>query len=277
MKPSVGRIPFDPLASQFLTIWHFGPLARTIDDAALFLNVGQGPDDRDVTSLPALPAIPIPVPFDVRGMRIALSLDLGYYAIDPEVAANTLVVATALRDAGALVEEVPLGWDRSINDAGYLHFSVMMAMLFGQHLADRRDLMDPLAVKLIEQGLSVDALSLKRVELVRTAQWEKFREIFKRYDAFLCPTTSIPAPEIGRNEFEFDYDDETGRCHAIDLTLPFNFIGQCPVISVPSGLTAAGLPNGVQIVGRRYDDATVLRIGAAVERALPIRRPPNWA
>jgi Asp-tRNA(Asn)/Glu-tRNA(Gln) amidotransferase A subunit family amidase len=275
LKPSVGRIPFDSLASQFLTIWHHGPLARTVDDAALFLNVTQGPDDRDVTSLPALPPLPLPLPKDVRSLRIALSPDLGYYAIDPEVRANLLAVAGALRDLGAIVEEVDLHWDRRINDACYLHFAVMTAMLFRQHLPRWREKMDPFVVKLIESADSIDALSLKNVELVRTWQWETLRPIFMTHDALLCPTLSMPAPEIGRNEFEFDYDDEDGRCHALDLTLPFNFIGQCPVLSVPSGLTAAGLPTAVQLVGRRYDDLTALRIGAAIEKARPWPRPPE--
>src|SRR4029079_5632066 len=108
---------------------------------------------------------------------------------------------------------------------------------FGQHLTGWRDKMDPLLVKLIESAQSMDALSLKNVELIRTSQWEKLREIFKTYEAFLCPTMSVPAPEIGRNEFEFDHDDDFGRCRAIDLTLQFNFVGQCPVVSVPSGLS----------------------------------------
>jgi Asp-tRNA(Asn)/Glu-tRNA(Gln) amidotransferase A subunit family amidase len=274
-KPSVGRIPFDSLRSQFLTIWHHGPLARTVEDAALFVNVTQGPDDRDITSLPPLPPLPLPLPHDIRGLKIALSLDLGYYAIDPEVIAQTLAVAEALRDRGAVVEEVDIGWDRRINDACYLHFSVMMAMLFGQHLEQWRDKMDPFVVKLIEAAGSIDALALKNVELVRTAQWERMRPLFRTYDALLCPTLSMAAPEIGRNEFEFDYDDAQGRCRALDLTLQFNFIGQCPVVSVPSGLTGDGLPTAVQIVGRRYDDLTALRIAAALEEARPWPKPPT--
>ena len=274
-KPSLGRIPFDSLPSQFLTIWHHGPLARTIDDAALFLNVTQGPDDRDIMSLPALPPLPLPIPRDVRGVRIGLSLDLGYYAIDRDVIANTLAMAAALRECGATVEEVDINWDRSINDACYLHFSVMMAMLYRHHLLGWRDKMDPFVVKLIETANSIDALSLKNVELVRTRQWNEMRRIFSSYDAFICPTISMPAPEIGRNEFEFDYDDEQGRCRALDLTLQFNFIGQCPVLSVPSGLTAEGMPTAVQVVGRRYDDLMALRIGAAIQRVKPWSRPPE--
>jgi amidase/aspartyl-tRNA(Asn)/glutamyl-tRNA(Gln) amidotransferase subunit A len=275
LKPSHGRIPFDPLASQFLSIWHFGPLARTVDDAALFLNVAQGPDDRDITSLPQLPPLSLPLPRDIRGLKIALSADLGYYAVNPDILRNLEAVADTLRQLGAVVEPVQLGWDRRINDACYLHFAVMMAMLYGHHLPEWRERMDPMVARMIESGGSIDALALKNVELVRTAQWEKLREIFARFDALICPTTRVTAPEIGRNEFEFDLDDENGRCIALDMTLQFNFVGQCPVVSVPSGLDGSGLPTAVQIVGRRYDDATALCIAAAVEGARPWLRCPS--
>jgi Asp-tRNA(Asn)/Glu-tRNA(Gln) amidotransferase A subunit family amidase len=275
LKPSHGRIPFDPLASQFLSIWHFGPLTRTVEDAALFLNATQGPDDRDIASLPPLPPIADPLPRDVRGLRIALSPDLGYYAVHSDVLCNLEAVADTLRRLGAVVEPVELGWDRRINDACYLHFAVMMAMLYSHHLPEWRERMDPKVVKMIESAGSIDALALKNVELVRTAQWEMLRRIFAHYDALICPTTSVTAPEIGHNEFEFDRDDENGRCLALDMTLQFNFVGQCPVVSVPSGLDGSGLPTGVQIVGQRYDDATALRIAAAVEEARPWPRCPS--
>ena len=111
LKPSFGRIPFDILPSQFDTFCHFGPLARTVADAALFLAVTMGPDDRDFSSLPMVDDIHVPPNDDVRGLRIALSLDLGYYAVDDEIVANTRHAADALRALGAHVEEVeiPLG------------------------------------------------------------------------------------------------------------------------------------------------------------------------
>jgi Asp-tRNA(Asn)/Glu-tRNA(Gln) amidotransferase A subunit family amidase len=110
LKPSFGRIPFEILPSQFDSLSHFGPLARTVDDAALFLAVAQGPDECDIqTLMPALD-VALPLTVDPRGLRIALSIDLGYFHIAPEVEARTRSAAEALRDAGAVVEEVALGW-----------------------------------------------------------------------------------------------------------------------------------------------------------------------
>jgi Asp-tRNA(Asn)/Glu-tRNA(Gln) amidotransferase A subunit family amidase len=269
LKPSFGRIPFTILPSQFDSLSHFGPLARTVGDAALFLSVTQGPDERDIQSLSPALDIPIPPPADIGELRLAFSMDFGYYAIDPDVEANTEAALEAFRDLGAKVEHVKLGWSREINDAFYEHWCVYLAAFFGDHLAEWRDQMDPEVVKLIEQGLAMKAVDFKRLEFVRTEQWKKLAPVLSRYDALLCPTMSVPAPRTGLTEFDFISEDESGRFQALDLTAPFNFVSQCPALSVPSGFTKDKLPTGLQIVGQRFDDITVLRIGRALEMARP--------
>ena len=275
LKPSFGRIPFTILPSQFDSLSHFGPLARTVADAALFVSATQGPDERDIQSLKPAIDIPIPPPSDIRGLKLALSIDLGYYAVDPEVEANTRQAAEALRDLGADVVDVELGWSRAINDAWIIHWGVYLAAFFGQHLAEWRDKMDLHVVRLMEAGMAMDAVAFKRLEFVRTEQWLKLAAVLADYDALLCPTMSVPAPKTGKTEEDFVFEDADGRYRALDMTAPFNFVSQCPALSVPSGFTKSGLPTGLQIVGRRYDDLGVLRIGAALERARPWadRRP----
>lgn len=273
LKPSLGRIPMDILASHFADIMHFGPLARTVDDAATFLNVTQGPDDRDIASLPPLPCVPVPLPRSVKGLRLALSHDLGYYAVDDDIVSNLDAVADALRHGGAIVDVVELPWSREINDAFYDYWRTLMSALFGHHLPKWRDRMDPLVVRIIEEAAEVSGRRVMELGVVRTRAWEAIRPIFERYDAMLCPTMSVVAPEVGGNEFDFDYDDALGKCHALDMTLPFNMISRCPALSVPSGLARNNLPTAVQIVGRRFDDATVLRVGAAIEELRPW---PAW-
>lgn len=275
LKPSFGRIPFDILPSQFDSFCHFGPLARTTADAALFLNVAQGPSDRDASSLPALPDLPAAPDRHLRGLRLAFSPDLGYYAVDSEIAANTLAAAGTLRDLGAAVEEVSLPWTRKITEAGWLHWDVYTALLAGERPEPFFDRMDPTVVAAIERGRRASALDFKRIDLVRTEQWEQIAQIFGRFDALICPTTSLPALAIGTTEAEFGQNDAQGRFRHFEMTFPFNMIGQCPALSVPSGFAGQGLPTGLQIVGRRYDDAMVLRIGQALETALgwPSHRP----
>lgn len=273
IKPSFGRIPFDILPSQFDTFCHFGPLARCAEDAALFIAAAQGPDDADILSNPApldVSALQALSELDARGLRLALSIDLGYYAVDPEVERNTRQAAAALREAGASVEEVDLGWTREINDAGWLHWSVYTALLAQEYLEEHRASMDPFVVDAIEQGQRVSAIDMKRVEVVRTEAWKKIRPILGRCDALLCPTLAVPAPPVGTTDSDWGDDDEQGRYVQFEMTFPFNMLSPLPALSTPSGFTRQGLPTGLQIVGRRYDDLTVLRVAKLVERLLGI-------
>jgi Asp-tRNA(Asn)/Glu-tRNA(Gln) amidotransferase A subunit family amidase len=274
-KPSLGRIPFDFLPSQLDFLSNHGPLARTVADAALFLQVTQGPDDRDLQSLPCPAALEIPPPADLRGLRVALSVDLGYYRVDPEVEANLRSAAASLRAAGAIVEEVALPWTRAFGDAWARHWQVFHAAFFGQHLEAFRERMHPEVVHAIEAGRALSALDLKRTEIAYTEAWEQLRPILADHQALVCPTESITAPEVGRTERDFDREDESGRYLGMDMTMHANAL-RLPAISVPSGFSSDGLPTAMQIIGRRYDDATVLRLAAGLEAVRPWaqHRPP---
>ena len=276
LKPSLGRIPFEILPSLFDRTCHFGPLARTVDDAALFLDVAQGPDERDIQALESTCELPIPVPDEVRGLRLAFSPDLGYCVVDSEVAANARAACDALRCLGAEVDEVAIALSQEVEAAGWIHWGAYYAALLGDELPRWRDRMDPQLVAIVEQGLATSAVELKRVEFVQSDLWAKLRPIFARYDALLCPTMPVPAPPIDGSEDDFGHVDTDGRYHGIELTSPFNFVSQCPALSVPTGFTLEGLPTAIQIVGRRFGDPDTLRIGAALEKALAWTecRPP---
>ncbi len=276
LKPSFGRIPFTILPSMFDSLSHFGPLARTVADARIFLAVTQGPDERDIQSLSPALDLSRPFPDSLSGMKLALSPDLGFYYVAPEVEANLRAAAAALEAAGAEVHEVALDWDPALNEAWYAHWGVYLATFFGHKLAEFRDRMDPNVVALIEAGLAMKAVEFKKIEILRTGQWKKLSPILQEHDALLCPTMAQPAPRVGGADQDFDWLDGEGRYHGLDMTAVFNFVSQCPALSVPSGITGNGLPTALQIVGRRYDDATVLDIAAVLERRRPWadRRPP---
>jgi Asp-tRNA(Asn)/Glu-tRNA(Gln) amidotransferase A subunit family amidase len=269
LKPSLGRIPMDILPSAFDTISHFGPLTRTVDDAALMLGIVQGPDERDILSLSPSIDVPVPLSGDVRGRRMALSVDLGFFAIDEDVASNTRAAASALADAGAQVEEVELGWTRDLVDAGWDLWNVFIAAYFGQHLEEWRDRMDPQVVDQMEAGFAISAVEYKRLEYLRTRAWRDLVTLFESYDALLCPTASTPPQGAEALDADFFEDDSDGLFHGLELTGVFNLVAPCPVLSVPSGFTRDGLPTGLQIVGPRHDDVGVLDIGAALERQRP--------
>lgn len=275
LKPSLGRIPMTVLPTVFDTISHFGPLARTLDDAALFLDVCQGPFERDIMSNPLPIDLPRPLPSQVAGLKIAIDTDLGIYHVDGEVEARVEACAAALREAGAAVEEVDLGWTEDCVHAWLTYWKVYLAAFFEQHLDGRRDDLDPAIVAMFEAARRVDAIAFKRLEFVRSRQWFKLCDVFERYDALICPTTPVPAPPAESSDAALFGTAADGKMLSSDMTLVFNNVAQCPALSVPSGMHSSGLPTSLQIVGHRFDDATVLRIGAAIERLLPWaqRRP----
>jgi Asp-tRNA(Asn)/Glu-tRNA(Gln) amidotransferase A subunit family amidase len=276
LKPSLGRIPMTVLPTVFDNISHFGPLARTIDDAALFLDAAQGPFERDIMSNPLPLDVPETIASDVAGMKLALDMDLGFYAVDDEVAANVMACVEALRAAGATVDEVDLGWTREVADVWGEIWAVYLAAFFEQHLDDRRGDLDPTIVEMFEHARTIDAITFKRFEFVRTQQWYALCDVFERYDALLCPTTPIPAPPAERTDASYWRELPDGRMMSTDMTSVFNNVAQCPALSVPSGWSGGGLPTGLQIVGHRFDDLAVLKVGAAVEKLRPWadRRPP---
>lgn len=276
LKPTFGRIPLQMLPTAFDDLLHFGPLSRTVADAALFLSVTQGPDDRDFLSLPAGPEIAVPPPSDIRGLKLAVNYDFGFYAIDDDVRAQTREAAEALEEAGATVREVEINWSRDVIDRWVEHWGVLQATCFGQHLGEWREKMDKVLVSYMDMGLAMNAVDFKKIECFRTQMWEDLRPIFAECDALLTPTCAQPPPPNDTLDPDYYRLDEQGRFCGLYMTYPFNFLHECPALAVPSGVTRAGLPTSLQIVGRRHDDNGVLRIGAALEVFRPWagRTPP---
>ncbi len=276
LKPSFGRIPLDFLPTQFDTIHHFGPLARTVEDARLFLAVGQGPDERDIMSLS--PPLDLSGPLDpsVEGMRLALDVDLGCFAVAPEVEASVRRAAEALARAGAVVEEVDLGWAREIADAWVAHWGVYLAAIFGDQLDAFREKMDPRVVSSpgCRPGHERGRLQAPGVRSHAGVEAAGAGARALRRAPLPDNVTDGPARRRGRVRLVRGRGD--GLYHGLDMTSMFNFVSQCPALSVPAGWTEEGLPVGLQIVARRFRDDEALRIGAAVEQELPWadRRPP---
>jgi len=277
-KPPYGRNPDEPPFSLDFYC-HTGPLARSVRDCAVMQNVMAGPHPRDIVSL--RPKLRIPDRLgDIKGWRIAYSLDLGYAEIDSEVAANTLAAVETLRSAGATVEAVDLGWSWStltaaMNYLGHL-FGASIVRYFTRH---RHELTD-YAIAFAEAGQRVSTDDFFASLEVAGEMYGTLGPILEKYRILLCPTLAVPAvpadhnPARDRVEINgVEVAPELGWC----LTYPFNMMSRCPVLSVPSGQAANGVPTGVQIVGRTYDDVSVFRAAAALEAADPwytaARRP----
>jgi len=276
LKPGLGRIPMDGLPSLFDTIAHHGSLTRSIDDARLFLAATQGPDDADVLSVTTPLALGAPTDPAVEGMRLGLSVDLGCWAVDPAVEAAVRAAAAALERAGASVEEVDLPLVPRDEQVWSELWAVYMAAYYGHLVADHEARMDGAVLRLIARGNAMSAVEVKRLDIERTSLWRRVARVLATHDAILCPTMAtgpIPASRAGRAREARQHD---GRLHSPDMTSVFNLIAPCPALSVPCGWDADGMPVGMQIVGRRWREDTVLRIGRAVEVALPgaTGRPP---
>lgn len=277
-KPSLGRLPMDIIDTVYDNISHFGPLARTIGDAALFIDVTQGITPADIQTIPRC-NIPIPTPTKVDDLKIAIDIDLGFYAVHPGVESNLNRVVEALRDAGAVVEEVDLGWDKRLQDIWHqgrlVYLAAAFKAQFGDCFEEKRDLLDPYLASRIEKGFKLDAVSVRMWEIERSQYWRNLAGVLEKHHALLCPTMAIPAPSNDMSDHDFGYVDENGKLHCDEMTSVFNCFSQCPALSVPSGFVD-GMPTAAQIITRKWDDPLAFRIGAVIEAALPWAdsRPP---
>jgi aspartyl-tRNA(Asn)/glutamyl-tRNA(Gln) amidotransferase subunit A len=274
IKPSFGRIPVYPWSAAW-SLSHIGPMTRTVLDAALMMNACAGPDERDPSSLPAARVDHVKaLKGDLRGLRVAWSADLGYAdMVDPEVAAACANATRAFREAGARVEEVKPGWP-SPRDAWYVIFCGGLATRLQPYL-DRPNEIDAGLRAIVEWYLKEPPTRYLQAWFDRLAWWQHPRALFERYDLLLTPTIACPPFDVNVDNPDRIAGKPVPPYGWIPFTYPFNLTGQ-PAASVPCGFTKAGLPIGLQVVGRRFDDATVLRASAAFERARPwaAHRPP---
>jgi aspartyl-tRNA(Asn)/glutamyl-tRNA(Gln) amidotransferase subunit A len=273
-KPSYGRIPGLLLDTMFESIVHIGPLTRTVGDAALMVNVMSGQHPDDITSLRDRMEIPVvdSSKSTLKGVRVAFSPDLGYCEIDPEVARNTRLAVEKMADAGAIVEEVEVGWSEQVYDAWLTHWEGLIATIAHHHLPEWQDKMDPFVTKLIHKGLSHSAIRFKQTEMVRSAMWKSLSPIMANHDVLVTPTVATPAlkAEHRNDDPTFSINGKPVDAYlAWALTYPFNLLGQCPAFSLPSGFSVAGIPTGIQFVGRPFEDASLFEVARAFEVVAP--------
>ncbi len=262
-KPSYGRVPAWP-ASQVGTLAHAGPLTRTVADAALAMSVISGWDARDWTALPTAQLDWMgALHRGIVGRRIAYAPTLGGAAVDPEVAALVRAAVEQMAALGAIVEEVvpPIGVE-----------GTTIANLWRSGCARGQRALTPEQKALLEPALRAAAEEGAKVTL---AQWHDamdergrlgaaMRAFHEQWDYLVLPTMKLTAFAVGQNaplgadgQPDFSWNA---------LCYQFNLTGQ-PAASIPCGLTAEGLPVGLQVVGQMHDDLGVLAACAAYERA----------
>jgi aspartyl-tRNA(Asn)/glutamyl-tRNA(Gln) amidotransferase subunit A len=266
-KASYGRIPVYPPSGAW-SLSHIGPMTRTVEDAALMMNACAGPDERDQYSLPADGTDYVKaLKGSLKGLRVGWSPDLGFArVVDPEVEATCAKAARRFRDLGAKVDEARLPWP-SPKAAWEAVFCGGIATRMAPYL-DRPQDIDPGLLPIIQDAVKWPASRYVQAWFDRLTWYDHVRRYFDTHDLLLTPTIATPPFKVGLD----NPADIAGRpVEAYDwipFTYPFNLTGN-PAASVPCGFTKDGLPIGLQIVGRRFDDVTVLRAAAAFEKLAP--------
>jgi aspartyl-tRNA(Asn)/glutamyl-tRNA(Gln) amidotransferase subunit A len=276
LKPSFGRVPVGPGFPGWELLSHVGPIARTVRDAALLLDALAGPDDRDRFSLPAdaggssLEACEAGVP----GLSVAWSPDLGHARVDPEVARLCEAGAVRFESLGCHVEVVTPTWE----DPEPIFSTIAAAEThanWGPYLEQAPERLDRSLVAFLRLGAAI-TLSQYQGALARRRQlWTEVHRFLARFDLLLTPAVAVPPFALGRSGVKEIDGRAVSPLGWMPFGFPFNLTGQ-PAATVPVGVTRSGRPVGLQIVGRRHADRTVLAASAAFEAAAPWadRRPP---
>ncbi len=269
-KPTFGVVPVHPHPPAG-TLWHQGPISRTVHDAALMLTVISGHEYRDFYAGPTQGIdYRAGLGDGVAGMRIGYSPTLGYARVDTEVAALVERAVGTFEALGARVEEVDLALSDPIDIMAPL-WSVALAMGVEAMTPAQRALVDPPLLDLAEPGFHLSALEYRALEKRREALARRLAELHRRHDLLVTPqlaTTAFPTmhevPPGSTLQRWWQWSP---------FTYPFNLTQQ-PAAAMPCGFASNGLPVAMQLVGARFADAAVLRAARAYERDHPIRTPP---
>ncbi len=270
VKVTYGRVSRHggiPLSWSMDTV---GPMARTVGDAAALLQVMAGHDPRDPTTRrDTVPDYLAALSGGLKGIRIGIPHDRFMALMEPEVGAAIQDALGVLKRQGATFVDVRfppidpvVGAHRAIifSEAAAAHEELIRT-----RAADLSDEVRPL----LQAGLFLTATQYLGAQQARKKTIAAYREIWRSFDVLITPTSPIAAPPIGATTARLGDKDIPLVRAFLDLTLPFNLTGQ-PAISVPCGFTKAGLPIGLQLVGRPFDEATLFRAAGAYGAA------PDW-
>jgi amidase len=272
-RTTPGLVPEYPTDLAWDSLSVVGPMARTVGDAALMLSAIAGPDDRaplsyDVETRAFLQAVKSP---SVKGLRIAWTPDLnGLIPVDAEVARVAHGATRVFRSLGARVDAGSPDFSE-VNDIVLGTRGVSMVARHADKLPKWREKLQKGLVWNIEQGLALTPRAIARAQTARTELWHRVRVFMQTRDLLILPTVAVPPFPVDQPwPTEINGKPMDNYTQWFFLTYAITLTG-LPAISVPCGFTASGLPVGLQIVGRRRQEAAVLGAAAAFEAAAPWR------
>ena len=266
-KAPFGRVPgLPPLAAD----WYRGdgPMGRTVADVALLATVMSGQHAVDHCSW-GPSGQPIDFAGDVAGLRIVLSVRLGDFPVAPEIEANTRAVADALAAAGAEVVEVDLPWTTElIRETSFAHFGHILGPAVAREILGTEDRV----AAYLRQLIADSSAAAQRYSLIDSLAMDArirgdLAEAMDGADVLLCPTSAVTSLSADGDYLDGIDTPERHLTHYWEshMTVPFNIANACPVLSVPSGMSAEGVPTGLQVVGHPNDEAMAFRVAQAVE------------
>ena len=268
IKPTYGRVSRAGAMPLSFSLDTVGPLARTVEDCALLLQLIAGTDPRD----PTCETRPVPdyvaaLERPIAGLRIGRPRQFFYDDCDPEIAAAMQASLETFKRLGATVIDVDLPDIAPWNFAGTLIISAEAAAHHGNWLRTRpQDYSDQVRGRL-EQGLAVPAASyLDALRLRPVALREFCAQVFSQADVFHAPVVSFQTPTIAETDLGAGPEAVAMLGRTTRLTRPGNFLG-LPAVSLNAGFTKAGMPIGMQLLARPHDDATALRAGHSFQQA----------
>ena len=264
LKPTFGRVSRYGVMPLDFSLDHMGPLTRSVRDAAVTLEALAGFDPRDETSSrePVPGYLPPEDPW-LGGLRIGLPENFYFDGLDPEVAAAVRRMAQTAESLGARVAGVRVPDIAELNTISRIILYAEASALMEPYL-EHREQFGADVLSLLEQGRFLPATDYVNAQRLRRIKQQEFRAVFKQVDCLLTPTTPTAAPRIGQTTLEIDGREEDVRLASTRLVRGINALG-LPALSMPCGLDRQGLPLGMQIIGRPFEEALILRIAAALE------------
>jgi aspartyl-tRNA(Asn)/glutamyl-tRNA(Gln) amidotransferase subunit A len=260
LKATHGRVSLRGVIPLAPSLDHVGPLARTVGDCALLLEATAGYDCADTTSEDR-PIDLAPDRMDLRGMRIGIPREFFFDKLDAEVAAAVECALALLTSLGAETHEVALGvsTDRTVFRAeAFAHHAA--------HLAETPELYLPETRKKLLLGASIDAPTYIAARRHLAQMRRGIANLFGQVDVLITPTAPVAAPRLADYPASFEEVLALEAAFVLRNTRPFNLFG-IPTLTVPCGMTRAGLPVGLQIAGPSWQEQRVLKLAHAFEAA----------
>jgi aspartyl-tRNA(Asn)/glutamyl-tRNA(Gln) amidotransferase subunit A len=264
LKPTYGRVSRYGALPLGYTLDHMGPLARSVRGCAMVLNAIAGYDGRDETSSrrPTVDYVP-EEGCSIRGLRIGFPENFFFDRLDPDVESAVRGAIARAESLGAQVKPVYLPDMEALNAIGRIILLAEAAAVLERYM-DNRSQFGKDVLALLDQGRLVSATDYINAQRLRRQTRTAFQKLWADVDCLFCPATPITAPRIGETVVKLGGSDEDVRLASTRLVRAINVLGY-PALAMPCGLSGGGLPVGLQIVGPPFEEASVLRIGAALE------------